>query len=243
MKRLHTYSQHFLRSPKLVRDLINLTSIKRTDTVYDIGAGSGIISSVLARHCQQVIAVEAEPGALKLLEKNLASYKNITIKRGDFLDMTLPSEPYKVFSNIPFHISSDIVQKLVSSPNPPAAAYLIVQKQFAGRLLSDRPGSSSQLGMMIGPSFSTKVIRNLKRTDFLPNPNVDTVLLEIKQRDKPLLPESSLASYKKLIEKSFNSPGYFATLPLNIVSREASVKPSDLTLTQWLVLLQAATRK
>lgn len=50
MKRLHTYAQqHFLRSPRLVAELIGHSNIRKNDTVYDLGAGSGVIASVLAR--------------------------------------------------------------------------------------------------------------------------------------------------------------------------------------------------
>ena len=61
MKRLAHYSQYFLRSPRLIKELVGHTSIKRTDTVYDIGAGSGVISSVLAGRSGSVVAIVFEP--------------------------------------------------------------------------------------------------------------------------------------------------------------------------------------
>lgn len=107
MKRLvATHAQHFLRSPQLIAELIGHSNIRKNDLVLDIGAGSGAITAVLARRCKSVIAYEPEPRAADLLTKNMARYANVTIKRSDFLAATVPETPYKVFANIPFHLSS-----------------------------------------------------------------------------------------------------------------------------------------
>lgn len=239
MKRLHTHSQHFLRNPRFVRELIGHTSIKSTDIVYDIGAGSGVIASALASRCKQVIAIEVESKTAAILQKNMAQYSNVTVHEGDFLAMPLPSTPYKIFANIPFHLSSPILHKITSNKNSPKDTYLIVQKQFANKLLPEHKGFSSQLGMLLGPRFAIRVRKRLKRTDFWPHPNVDTVLLEIKLRDQPLLEPSQMASYQKFIEKHFTVPVAFSKLPLTSIAKEQGVKPSSLTLSEWLTLFQA----
>lgn len=239
MKRLHTHSQHFLRSPRLVLELIGHTSLKKQDTVYDIGAGSGVITSALARKCTQVFAIELEPRTAALLRKNTAELSNVTVIEGDFLSLPLPTSPYKIFANIPFHISSAIIQKITEAPIPPTATYLIVQKQLANKLLPHHSGFSSQLGMLLGPRFSIRIRKRLKRTDFWPHPNVDTVLLEIKQRDQPLVSNQAMAAYKKFITTNFTTPRSFSALPLHLVTKDPATKPSSLTLDQWLVLFQA----
>ena len=74
MKRRHDYSQNFLRDPRFVRELIGHTDIKRSDVVYDIGAGSGVISSALAGRCKHVIAIELESKTADILQKNLEKH-------------------------------------------------------------------------------------------------------------------------------------------------------------------------
>src|SRR5690606_15650764 len=135
MKRLAHYSQYFLRSPRLIKELVGHAKLRKTDLVYDIGAGSGAISAVLAGACAKVIAVEAEPRMAGKLRDNMRQYGNVEVREGDFLAMPLPNGRYKVFANIPFHISSQIVRKLVEADNPPEIAYLVVQKQFAHKLV------------------------------------------------------------------------------------------------------------
>ena len=125
MKRLANYSQYFLRSPKLIKELVGHSSVNRHDTVYDIGAGSGAISSVLAERAKSVVAVELEPRMASKLRSNMEQYSNVTVYQGDFLSMPLPKTAYKVFANISFHLSSPIVRRLTQAENPPEAIYLI----------------------------------------------------------------------------------------------------------------------
>lgn len=236
MKRLHTHSQNFLRSPKLVHELVGHTSIKKSDIVYDIGAGSGVISSVLAQRSRQVIAIEIEPKTAAILRKNMESYTNVTVEETDFMSMPLPSTSYKIFANIPFHLSSPILRKITESSNPPKDAYLIVQKQFANKLLPDHTGFSSQLGMLLGIQFSIRIRKRLKRTDFWPHPNVDTVLLEITHREQPLIAHGRLKDYEKFIAKHFTTPSAFSQLPLDYINKVPGIKPSSLTLDEWVLL-------
>lgn len=238
MKRIPHYSQHFLRNPRFVRELIGHTSIKKDDVVYDIGAGSGVITSALATRAKEVIAVEFEPRTAALLRKNTEKYENVTVLEGDFMAIDLPSSPYKIFANIPFHLSSPIVRKITESTHPPKAAYLIVQKQFANKLLPGHTGFSSQLGMLLGARFAIRVRKRLKRTDFWPHPNVDTVLLEIVCREEPLVEEHRLVTYEKFIVKHFTGPEAFSKLPLRRIDKASGIKPSSLTLEEWLVLFQ-----
>lgn len=238
MKRLAHYSQHFLRSPQLVKELVGHTSLKSTDTVYDIGAGSGVITSILAERCNTVVAIESEPRTAEKLRSNMAKYHNVSVREQDFLSLELPTRPYKVFANIPFHLSSAILRKLTEANNPPTDSYLIVQKQFANKLLPDHDGFTSQLGMQIGPRFAVRVRKPLRRTDYWPHPNVDTVLLEVKHRDEPLVQTQDEPAYRSLIERSFSDPKFFARVLTDTAMLPLGTKPSQLTLAQWLVLFQ-----
>jgi 23S rRNA (adenine-N6)-dimethyltransferase len=236
MKRLAHYSQYFLRSPRLIKELVGHTSINRHDLVYDIGAGSGVISSVLAERCQSVVAVEFEPRMAEKLRGNMKKYSNVTVHQGDILAMPLPESPYKIFANIPFHLSSSIVRKLAEADNPPEATYLIVQKQFANKLLPDSDRFTGQLGMMIGPIFAVRIRKRLQRTDFWPHPNVDTVMLEMIRRPEPLIPPNKMSAYRQFIEGCFSDPKVFAKMPRDAIGLSPETKPSQMKLTQWIEL-------
>ena len=180
--RNHLLSQHFLRSPCLALMLIGHSNIKKRDLVIDIGAGSGVITTALAKRCREVWAVEPDHQTAEKLRENLKKYQieNVKVIEQDFLTIDLPTEEYKVFANPPFHLSSQIVHKLIESANPPQSFYLILQKQFALKLLNTNRHYTSQLGQELIVKYQTKIKYPLKPTDFTPPPAVPTVLFEAK---------------------------------------------------------------
>lgn len=236
MKRLvATHSQHFLKSISFVAELVGHSNIRKNDTVLDIGAGSGVISAVLARRARRVLAYEVEPTAVTKLRSNMKRHGNVEVIDADFLSADLPSGPYKVFANIPFSLSSAIVRKLCLGDRPPKAVYLIVQKQFAQKMIVDGEHFHGALGMAIAPWWTTRIRRPLKRTDFTPPPAVDTVLLEIKRREEPLLSRDDMHDYVEIVEKCFADPRYFTR-----TRHPAGLRPSQMTVNQWLVVFGAA---
>lgn len=234
MKRdIKTHGQHFLRGSSFIGELVGHSNIRKNDTVLDIGAGSGAITAVLARRCKRVVAYESEPLAAKKLSANMQYHTNVEVVAKDFLQVDLPTEPYKVFSNIPFHLSSKIVRKLVTAKTPPKSIYLIVQKQFAQKMLTDGNHFHGALGMAIAPWWVARIRRPLRRTDFTPPPNVDTVLLELKPRDSPLLSWEQMASYMQFVEQCYAEPKFYAK-----TRAPMDIKPSQLTLEEWVAIFK-----
>ena len=176
-------SQHFLRSPRLALILIGHSNLKKRDTVVEIGAGSGVITSALSHRVNKVIAVEPDKATATKLRENLKKrgILNVEIVEDDFLNIELPEGPYKVFSNPPFHLSSAIIHKLIEAKNPPESFYLILQKQMALKLINTDRHYTSQLGLKLIQDYNTKIRLPLKPTDFTPPPAVPTVLFEAKK--------------------------------------------------------------
>lgn len=242
MPRSDLHSQHFLSGPRLVSELVGHSNIRKNDIVYDLGAGSGVISSVLANRCREVIAVEIEPHALATLRKNMAQYDNVTIVKQDILKVTPTSDPYKIFSNIPFHLSAQIVRKFTEAPHPPKAIYFIVQKQFARKLVPGDDHFTSQLGSQLGVAFTARIRKPLRKTDFTPPPAVDTVLLELKLRDEPLIAKDQQQSYRDFVARCYAEQKFFATTPRAAVNISSERTPSQLTLEQWVTLYKKTAK-
>ena len=236
MPRLHIYSQHFLSGPRLVAELIGHSNIRKNDTVYDLGAGSGVIASVLANKCKKVIAVENEPEALGKLRTNLGNILNVDIIDQDILTLKVPEGRYKIFSNIPFSESAAIVRKFTEADNPPIAMYLIAQKQFARKLVPSDQHFTAQLGAQLGPLFTARIRKPLRKTDFTPPPNVDTVLLEIKLREEPLLAKEKMEKYRDFVGTCFAEQKVFAKTPRERAGISAEKIPSQLSIEQWIKL-------
>lgn len=232
MKRdIKTHGQHFLRGSSFIAELVGHSNIRKNDTVLDIGAGSGAIAAVLSRRAKRVIAYEPELLAAAKLAENMRRYDNVEVLEKNFLTASLPDTPYKVFSNIPFHLSSKIVRKLVMANNPPKAIYLIVQKQFAQKMITEGDHFHGALGMAIAPWWVARIRRPLRKTDFTPPPAVDTVLLELKPREIPLLPLTKMEEYMQCVEQCYADPRTYAK-----VGGPRSKKPSELSLDEWVTL-------
>lgn len=236
MPRRHEYSQHFLSGPRLVAELIGHSNIRKNDLVLDLGAGSGVIASVLANRAKHVIAIENEPNTLQLLRNNLGHVDNVTIINGDILTMKIPDEKYKIFANIPFSISADVVRKFTETKRPPASMYLISQKQFARKLVPSDRHFNSQLSAELAPFFTVKIKKPLKRTDFTPPPNIDTVLLEIKPREEAMIPLRDATDYREFITECFSRQKFFTSLNRESIGISAEKKPSELSPQQWAQL-------
>jgi len=240
MARLHQHDQHFLRSPRIVAELIGHSNIRKNDTVCDLGAGSGIISSVLSGRVKQVYAVEHEPKALALLKKNLAHVENVSIIDIDILSFTPPSSPYKIFANIPFSLSSDIVRHYLFHKNPPKACFLIVQRQFARKLVPGDDHFTSQLSAELSPLYTMRIRKPLRKTDFTPPPAVDTVLLEFKRREQPLITnKAESAAYRTFAQQCFSDQRFYQSVVSRTQTVSPELRPSQLTPEQSIALFRS----
>jgi 23S rRNA (adenine-N6)-dimethyltransferase len=191
-------SQNFLRDRELVKSLIRASGISWKDSVLEIGAGSGIITEDLLSLSRKVIAVEIDKGLYTLLSGRLGDNKSLELIYGNFLDFELPKEPYKVFSNIPFSITGEIIKKLLFSNNPPESCNLIVQKEAAEKFTVNQR-KNSMLSILFYPWFEIKISHTFKRTDFNPIPNVDLCLLQIIKRPTSLIHNDDLSKYRDYV--------------------------------------------
>lgn len=178
-------SQNFLTNRQLVKQLVRGSSIGKQDLVLEIGPGQGVITQELTQVAGQVQAIEIDPELHQALIRQFVGQKNLKATLGDFLHTPLPQGPYKVFSNIPFRITNNVIRKLLYSPNHPQDCYLIVQKEAASKFIFNQTGNS-MVSVLLYPWYDTQIVHRFNRSDFTPKPNVDCVLLQIQPRKTPL---------------------------------------------------------
>jgi 23S rRNA (adenine-N6)-dimethyltransferase len=180
------YSQNFLRVPALAASLLGKCDIGICDAVYEIGPGKGILTEQLGLRCKQVVAIEKDPRLAELLRRRFGSWPHVTIHQGDFLEYPLPHhQPYKVVANIPFNVTAAIVKKLTMAECPPGDAYLAMQREAAEALLG-APRESLR-SLLLKPWFEAEVVHRFRRSDFMPLPHVDVVMLRLRKRGPPLV--------------------------------------------------------
>ena len=244
-----TLAQNFLRSSALVRSLLNTSFIGTGDIVYEIGPGRGIITAELARIARKVVAIEKDPDLAQRLCQRFQDVDNVQIIADDFLRYHIPDRKYKIFANIPYNLTADIVRKILYTPPVPDEAYLVMQKEAAEKF-SGSP-CETQFSVLVKPVFDIRIIRQLSKTDFEPVPRVDSVLLHIKKRDAALVREEDASLYRRFVHYGFGTWKYSLKLIFKPVfsyeqwkhlSRDLHFPldaiPSKLTFEQWLGLFE-----
>lgn len=223
MKRI-TLAQNFLINRSVVLRLVERSSITDLDTVFEIGAGRGIITRELLKKAKKVVAFEIDSTLGNKLIQELQGESSLEIKLTDFLSCDLPAYPYKVFSNIPFNITSAVIKKLTQAENPPEDAYLIVQKEAAGKFMGmPVDNKNSLMAILLKPWFDFEIFYRFKRDDFSPRPGVNVIMLRIRKKEKPLVKINQKSQFEDFVAHTFNQ-------------FKPKMKPSKIDFSQWLKL-------
>ena len=196
-------SQNFLASRAVVDRLLTASSIGTGDLVLDLGAGSGIIAERLAHRGCDVVAVEKDPGLAHLLTVRFAHEPLVRVYRGDVREMTLPHRPYKVFANIPFDATAAIVDRLTHARCPPEDAYLVMQREAAMRFVGRPRGTL--IATLLRPWFEPAIVHRFRRTDFVPAPHVEVVMLRLHKRGPPLVQIADAQLYRDFVVSMFTA--------------------------------------
>lgn len=243
------WSQHFFRDPALAASVVAHLPLTRRDTVYEIGPGTGLLTTPLAERVGRVVAVEVDPALCAHLGTRFAASPHVRIVHADFLTYPLPIYPYTVVSNVPFAITAAIVAKLLDAPRPPRAAYLIVQKEAAARFAGSP--CETQYSVLAKPWFTLAATRTFPRTAFTPAPRVDATMLEIHQRAGPLVASEDTDLYRAFVRYGFgwwrkslktSLRPVFSNLQFRRLAETLhfplDATPTQLTFVQWLGLFR-----
>jgi 23S rRNA (adenine-N6)-dimethyltransferase len=242
-------AQNFLKSPGLVRRLLRHAAIGPEDTVCEIGPGKGIITAELARTAKKIVAVEKDASLVRTLRERFRSADNVEIHAGNFLTYSLPRQPHKIFANIPYNATAEIVRKILFAAPSTTEAYLIMQRE-AARKFSGVPNETS-FSLLAKPYFEFRIIAQLRRTDFHPVPSVASVLLRIRRRDRSLLLKEDTRPYRDFVNLGFTGwnrnlrsafKHVFTYPQWKRLARELrfslNATPTELSFDQWIGLYQ-----
>ena len=247
------HTQNFLRDPALASRLIDRAGLRHSDLVYEIGAGSGTITAALAVRCRAVIANEIDGPLCDALRSRFGSSANVEVRCGDFRLEPLPTDPYKVFANPPFDITSEIIAKLVGAVRPPDDTFLVVQREAAGRYCG--VPDETLVGLLLKPFFAPSIVHRFTRNDFVPAPNVEVVMLRLHKRGPPLVASDEARAYRDLVVSGFTAwrPTIGAALARSFGARAArrlldaaaldpALRPAQVTFDAWLRLYAASAQ-
>ena len=190
LKNNKSLGQHWLRDREILDAIAFSAQIEDGDFVLEIGPGLGTLTSSLLKFAGKngrVLSVEFDENLAKKLPAQFPG-KNLEIINADFLDFDLSKLPknYKVAANVPYYITSKIVEKLLTSENKPSVAALLVQKEVAERMAA-KAGELSILAIasQIYAEVSLDIL--VPREFFTPPPKVDSQVVVLKSRERNLI--------------------------------------------------------
>ncbi|AED98203.1 Ribosomal RNA adenine dimethylase family protein [Arabidopsis thaliana] len=151
--------QHLLTNTRILDSIVRSSDIRPTDTVLEIGPGTGNLTMKLLEAAQNVVAVELDKRMVEILRKRVSDHgfaDKLTIIQKDVLKTDFPHFDL-VVANIPYNISSPLVAKLVYGSNTFRSATLLLQKEFSRRLLAN-PGDSDFNRLAVNVKITPKEI-------------------------------------------------------------------------------------
>jgi 16S rRNA (adenine1518-N6/adenine1519-N6)-dimethyltransferase len=197
--------QHWLRDREVLSHIADCAELSVEDTVLEIGPGLGTLTSELLRRSKQVVAVEFDEDLARKLPAQFPG-KSLRVVQSDILsyDLSELDANYKVVANVPYYITSKIVQLLMTATNKPSVAVLLVQKEVAERLAA-LPGDMSILAVSAQLFAEVTLGDVVPAAFFTPPPKVDSQVVILKTRTEPFLTDVLEKDFFRTVKAGFSA--------------------------------------
>lgn len=197
--------QHWLTDRFILSEIADSANIASNDTVLEIGPGLGTLTSELLKRADNVVAVEFDQALAAKLPGQFPG-KKLTVINEDILSFDLMDLPkdYVVVANVPYYITSKIVQKLMTATNKPRVCVLLVQKEVAERIAAEA-GDMSILAVSAQVYAEAELGIEVPKEYFTPPPKVDSQVVILTTRMKPLITTDHERSFFHVVKAGFSA--------------------------------------
>jgi 16S rRNA (adenine1518-N6/adenine1519-N6)-dimethyltransferase len=188
--------------------MITAASVTAEDTVLEIGPGPGRLTRLLAESAGRVIAIEIDRNLYWKLKSELSGYRNLELVSGDILRYPLEdiAGPFKVVANVPYHISTPIIFRLLEHRERLVSMTLTLQREVAQRIAA-RPGGKDYgvLSLMVQYHGRARVMFPIPRGAFRPVPRVDSACLHVDILPEPAVSVRDPALFSRVVRTAFST--------------------------------------
>jgi 23S rRNA (adenine-N6)-dimethyltransferase len=182
--------------------MVAAAGIRRDDLVVEIGAGTGRLTAPLAAHACSVIAIELDPALAAGLRRRFAAEPRVTVVEADALSAALPDRPYRIVANLPFSITTAMLRRVLDDPaTPMLGADVVVQRGWALKRTAARPSTLLSAGWW--PWWELAVERLLPPGCFQPPPAVESAVVSVRARSRPLVPAGAAGTYRSMLHRAY----------------------------------------
>ncbi|MDP1853264.1 MAG: 16S rRNA (adenine(1518)-N(6)/adenine(1519)-N(6))-dimethyltransferase RsmA, partial [Candidatus Omnitrophota bacterium] len=174
--------QNFIFDENILKKIVSHLGLEKKDTVLEIGAGLGTLTNFLIKSAGEVIALEIDKRAVEVLHDKFKDEKNIEIVNQDILKYVIPRKFIRkkliVVGNIPFYITSPIIERLFGFRDRIDSIFLTVQKEVAKRIAA-KPSTKDYGALTCFVRYHSRpeILFDIKAGSFSPAPKVDAAFI------------------------------------------------------------------
>lgn len=205
------FGQNFIESEILLEKIVELSGVTEKDKVVEIGVGGGTLTRALSQKAKFVYGFEIDKNLQPVLQKSLSGVENVEIIFKDFMKENLSElekeigEEYVVVANLPYYITSPIVMRFIEEAEFCRRIVVMVQREVAFRFCA-RPATADYgaITAAIGLWGDAAIILDVDRTNFYPQPNVDSAVVRIDKfyEDRGVIDKKA---YRDIVRIAFSS--------------------------------------
>ncbi len=199
--------QNFLKDPHYLEKIADSARLTSDDLVLEIGPGLGHLTHVLAARARKVLALELDTRLIPLLQKEFAECQDVEIVHADALEYPYAILPdkWKVVANLPYYISTPIIQKLLKHRNRFHTLTLMLQKEVADRIASPPGGKEyGYLSVLVQLYAEPSLEFIVPAEAFTPKPEVDSAVIMLALRSSPAVSIRDEGSFLSVVKAAFS---------------------------------------
>ena len=197
------FGQNFLIDDQIVNRIVATISPKKNDNIVEIGPGKGALTFPLLEHLEYLSVIEIDRDLISLLKSK--KQEKLIIYEADALkfDYDVISNNLRIVGNLPYNISSPLLFRLLSEKNQIIDMTFMLQKEVADRIVA-KHGSKTygRLSVMMQTFFEVESMFTVPKESFHPKPKIESAILYLKTRAKPLTENTKLL--EKIVKISFS---------------------------------------
>jgi len=240
------FGQNFLVNRDILETIVKTADLSLADQVIEIGPGLGVLTTELAQKAKTVTSLELDTTLLPVLKETLAPYKNVQILNQDALKFSPAFKEYKVVANIPYNITSPLINLFLQADNKPSTMTILVQKEVAEKICTLNP-NMTVLSLQVALFGRAKIIKKVGAGCFFPAPKVDSAILHIdlyKPTDTNFVSTSTALKALNLAKKAFSNRRKMLSNTLADHKEKMLAcgiapnrRPETLSVSEWLKLI------
>jgi 16S rRNA (adenine1518-N6/adenine1519-N6)-dimethyltransferase len=225
--------QNFLINEGVLDRIVQAADIAPTDTIVEVGPGTGALTKRLVATGAHIIAIEKDRRLIEPLREQFAGFKNIEIIEGDILEWQpdVRAVEYKIVANIPYYLTSHLIRLMLEEWPSPSLAVLMVQEEVARRMMAVPP-DMNLLALSVQLYAVPSMVMRVSRGSFRPMPDVDSAVIKLQVRGSS---EEVRAKNEKVLGLAKK---FFAHKRKQLkFGPNPSARPQELSIDDWLRLV------